>query len=106
MRTSATAFSLLGIQPIRHPDVIEIAEEIPFVALTDWDHEKLYALKGSIVSSGVRQLTGLDMPTYPKQRFQRGAADSATFESVFPSDDQDYRDAFKEAFVNQPISPH
>jgi len=108
VRTSAPAALLgfSGFSPFAIPDVIEIAEEIPFVALTDWDHEKLYALKGSIVSSGVRQLTGVDMPTYPKQRFQRGAADSATFESVFPSDDQDYRDAFKEAFVNQPISPH
>ena len=107
-RASAPAALLgfSGFSPFAVPDVIEIAEEIPFVALTDWDHEKLYALKGSIVSSGVRQLTGVDMPTYPKQRFQRGAADSATFESVFPSDDQDYRDAFKEAFVNQPISPH
>lgn len=102
VRTSAPAAKLgfSGFSPFAVPNVIEVAEEVPFVALTDWDHEKLYGLKGSIVSSGVRQLTGTQMPVYPKQRFQRGAADAATFESVFPTEDQEYRDAFKEAFVS------
>ncbi|MCP4777790.1 MAG: asparagine synthetase B family protein, partial [Planctomycetaceae bacterium] len=77
VRTSAPAAALgfSGFSPFAVPNVIEVAEEVPFVALTDWDHEKLYALKGNIVSSGVQQVTGIEMPTYPKQRFQRGAAD-------------------------------
>ena len=102
VRTSAPATTLgfSGFSPFAVPNVIEVAEEVPFVALTDWDHEKLYELKGSIVSSGVRQITGTEMPTYPKQRFQRGAADAATFESVFPAEEQEYRDAFKNTFVN------
>ena len=39
--------------------VIEVAEGIPFVALTDWDPGKLYSLKGEIVSRGVAALTGI-----------------------------------------------
>ena len=102
VRTSApaTALGFSGFSPFAVPNVIEAAEEIPFVELTDWDHEKLYGLKGRIVSAGVRQITGTQMPVYPKQRFQRGAADAETFESVFPKDDQDYRDAFAKTFAN------
>ncbi|MGI9473177.1 MAG: asparagine synthase-related protein [Rubripirellula sp.] len=100
VRTSAPAAALdfAGFSPFAVPDVIEIAEAIPFVALTDWDHEKLYDLKGQVVASGVKQITGVDMPIFPKQRFQRGAADVDTFAEVFPEDDQAYRDAFAEAF--------
>jgi len=102
VRTSApaTALGFSGFSPFAVPDVIEAAEEVPFVTLTDWDHEKLYGLKGRIVSSGVRQITGTEMPVYPKQRFQRGAADADTFDSVFPVDEQDYRNAFAKAFAN------
>ena len=33
----------------------------------------LYCLKGEIVRRGVRAVTGLDMPVFPKRRFQHGA---------------------------------
>lgn len=100
VRTSApaTALGFSGFSPFAVPDVIEVAESIPFVALTDWDHEKLYDLKGQVVASGVRQITGVEMPVFPKQRFQRGAADAETFAGIFPTDDQAYRDAFAESF--------
>ena len=100
VRTSApaTALGFAGFSPFAIPDVIEIAEAIPFVALSDWDHEKLYGLKGKIVASGVRQITGVEMPIFPKQRFQRGAADDATFKAVFPDNDQAYREAFAKTF--------
>jgi asparagine synthase (glutamine-hydrolysing) len=95
-RTSAPAaeFGFTGLSPYAIPDVIEIAEAVPFVALTDWDHKKLYSLKGEIVASGIRQLTGTEMPVFEKRRFQHGAADKPTFERMFPTDDQDYRDEF------------
>ena len=35
--------------------------------------QKLYRLKGEVVSRGVKALTGLDMPVFPKRRFQHGA---------------------------------
>ncbi|MEM6472538.1 MAG: asparagine synthase C-terminal domain-containing protein, partial [Planctomycetota bacterium] len=96
-RTSAPAaeFGFKGLSPYALPDVIEVAESIPFVALTDWDHEKLYALKGQVVAAGIKQVTGVEMPVFEKCRFQHGAADASTFERLFPSDEQDYRDEFK-----------
>ena len=96
-RTSAPAaqFGFKGLSPYAVPDVIEIAEAVPFVALTDWDHQKLYSLKGAIVAAGIRAVTGVDMPVFEKRRFQRGAADGTTFDQLFPPQDQDYRDEFK-----------
>ncbi|TWU46079.1 Asparagine synthase [Rubripirellula tenax] len=101
VRTSAPATSLgfRGFSPFAVPDVIEVAEAIPFVDLTDWDHERLYGLKGQVVASGVKQITGETMPVFPKQRFQRGAVDKATFEAVFPKSDREYREAFDQLFA-------
>ncbi len=100
VRTSAPATNLgfLGFSPYALPDVIEIAEAIPFVDLTDWDHQRLYQLKGDIVAAGVKAITGVEMPVFPKQRFQRGAANESTFEQLFPQNDQEYRHAFDAIF--------
>ncbi len=100
VRTSAPASQLgfIGFSPYALPDVIEVAEAIPFVKLTDWDQDRLYDLKGSIVASGIRQITGVEMPVFDKQRFQRGAADPATFERVFPAEEKSYRQAFSDLF--------
>ena len=51
-----------------------VAEAIPFAALAEGQTARLYALKGEIVSRGVRSVLGLDMPVFPKRRFQHGAA--------------------------------
>jgi asparagine synthase (glutamine-hydrolysing) len=102
VRTSAPATSLgfIGFSPYAVPDVIEAAEAIPFAELTDWNHEKLYDLKGAVVASGVRQITGVDMPIFPKTRFQRGAVDAETFASLFPENEREYREALAEMFRN------
>lgn len=105
-RTSAPAaqFGFKGFSPYAVPAVIELAEAVPFVALTDWDHKKLYNLKGQIVAAGVRHVTGVEMPIFEKRRFQHGAADWDTFGAMFPEDDQVYRDEFKrfmESLVKQ-----
>ena len=96
VRTSAPATFLgfSGFSPYALPDVIEVAEAIPFVDLTDWDHQKLYDLKGQVVTAGVKAITGVDMPLFEKRRFQHGAIDSAMFQSLFPSSDREYRDQF------------
>ncbi len=105
VRTSAPArlLGFDGFSPYALPDVIEAAEAIPFVALTDWDPQRLYQLKGQVVAAGVRAITGQDMPRFEKRRFQRGAVNEATFAERFPVDPQVYRDAFAE--LNPAIQP-
>ena len=62
-----------GFSPFTRPAVVEVAEGIPFLRLTSLHLEKLYALKGEIVSRGVRAVTGFGMPVFAKRRFQEGA---------------------------------
>jgi asparagine synthase (glutamine-hydrolysing) len=83
----------IGLSPFVCPSVIAVAEGIPFVELTGWDHERLYALKGQIVAAGVRAVTGIEMPVFPKRRFQHGAA--AGSERLFPAEPQAYRQVFQ-----------
>jgi asparagine synthase (glutamine-hydrolysing) len=75
VRTYAPArrYGFDGFSPFTQPNVVAVAEAIPFVALTDYSVEKLYALKGEIVSRGVKAITGMEMPVFPKRRFQHGA---------------------------------
>jgi asparagine synthase (glutamine-hydrolysing) len=80
-----------GFSPFTRPHVIEAAEAIPFAALTEGSHGKLYSLKGEIVSRGVEALTGMRMPVFPKRRFQHGAVPAADFSGRFPYREADYR---------------
>lgn len=93
VRTYAPARSLgfHGFSPYALPNVIEVAEGIPFIELTNWDHNKLYALKGDIVCRGIKEVTGLSMPVYPKRRFQEGTLNNDSFESVFSDTENEYR---------------
>ena len=100
MRTyqPAEALGFKGFSPYTLPNVIEIAEGFPFIDMTNWDHEKLYKLKGDIVSAGVRAVTGMDMPVFPKRRFQHGAAPMETFKERFPAGELPYRKAFNKIY--------
>jgi asparagine synthase (glutamine-hydrolysing) len=80
--------------PYTLPRLIEIAEGMPFIALTEWSHDRLYQLKGDVVAAGVKAVTGITMPVYPKRRFQHGATAGSTFADLFPSQPADYRRAF------------
>ena len=88
-----------GFSPYALPRVIGVAEGIPFIELTDWDHERLYALKGEVTRRGIEAITGLTMPIFEKRRFQRGAVTDDSFDSLFPADEAAYRDAFAEIFA-------
>lgn len=100
VRTSAPArhFEFSGFSPFALPNVIEVAEGIPFIELTEWDHQKLYDLKGEVVRRGVEAITGITMPVFEKRRFQHGAVERSDFESVFPKEELAYRTAFAEMF--------
>lgn len=87
-----------GLSPYTSANVIEVAESIPFIEMTEWDHNKLYDLKGRVVSSGIKAITGLDMPVYEKRRFQHGVAEDKIFESHFPDSDLAYRRVFQQVY--------
>ena len=95
-RTYAPAkhFGFEGFSPFTQPNVIEVAEGIPFAALTGLSVEKLYALKGEIVSRGVKAVTGLDMPVFPKRRFQHGALPRENLRRHLPSTEAECRKTF------------
>jgi asparagine synthase (glutamine-hydrolysing) len=87
-----------GFSPFTRPNVVEVAEGIPFVDLTGYDVEKLYALKGEIVGRGIRQVTGLNMPIFPKRRFQHGATRLETLRERIPGREADLRREFLAAY--------
>jgi asparagine synthase (glutamine-hydrolysing) len=96
MRTFSTADALGfdGFSPYTLPNVIEISEGIPYIEMTNWDHQKLYELKGKIVSMGVKAVTGMTMPVFEKRRFQHGAASGKDFSRLFPQKEIEYRREF------------
>jgi len=95
-RTYAPArrYRFEGFSPFTRPSVIELAEAIPFAALTDHQTDRLYALKGEIVSHGVRAVTGMTMPVFPKRRFQHGAVPEGSLRRRLPAGEADYRRQF------------
>jgi asparagine synthase (glutamine-hydrolysing) len=96
MRTYATGESLgfESFSPYTLPNVIEVSEGIPFIDITSWDHNKLYDLKGRIVSDGIKAVTGMTMPIFPKRRFQHGAVSATAFRKHFPERETAYRKEF------------
>jgi asparagine synthase (glutamine-hydrolysing) len=96
MRTFATGdlMGFEGFSPYTLPNVIEISEGIPYIEMTNWDHQKLYDLKGQIVSAGVKSVTGMEMPIFQKRRFQHGAASDRDFSRHFPERELEYRKEF------------
>jgi asparagine synthase (glutamine-hydrolysing) len=96
MRTFATSdlMNFDAFSPYTLPNVIEISEGIPYIEITNWDHNKLYDLKGQIVSAGVKAVTGMDMPVFHKRRFQQGATSPKDFNRLFPEKEIAYRKEF------------
>ena len=100
VRTYATAsrYGFRGLSPYSLPNVIEVSEGIPFIQLTDWKHEELYALKGEIVQRGVKAVTGLNMPVFPKRRMQHGTVPVDDFKKLFPKEESVYRNYYKSLY--------
>jgi asparagine synthase (glutamine-hydrolysing) len=93
----AALTGFVGLSPFVCPSVIAVAEGIPFIELTGWNHQKLYGLKGAVVAAGVKAVTGLDMPIFPKRRFQHGAVDGNGSAKLFPGDEETYRAIYQRA---------
>ncbi len=101
VRTYAPArhYGFDGFSPYTRPDVMEVAEGIPFAALTRYDVPTLYSLKGEIVRRGVKAITGIDMPVYPKRRFQHGAMPAEAMRARLGSSEAAYRKTFNALYA-------
>ncbi len=101
VRTYAPArrYGFDGFSPYTRPNVIEIAEAIPFAALTDYDVPTLYALKGEIVRRGVKAITGLEMPVFQKRRFQHGAIRADAMRLRLAGSEASYRRTFNALYA-------
>lgn len=91
----AREFGFEGFSPYTRPSVIAVAEAIPFAELTEGSHDRLYALKGEIVSRGIRSVLGLDMPVFLKRRFQHGSVSAGQTARLFPQNEARYRRHFE-----------
>ena len=90
----ARRYGFTSFSPYTRAPVIAVAEAVPFAELTRGSHERLYALKGEIVSRGIRAVLGVEMPVYPKRRFQHGSASPDTLARVFTQSEARYRRHF------------
>ena len=91
----ARELGFVDFSPYTRPSVIAVAEAIPFAELTQGSHERLYALKGEIVSRGIRSVLGIEMPVFPKRRFQHGSVSASEIPRLFPEDEARYRRHFE-----------
>jgi asparagine synthase (glutamine-hydrolysing) len=87
-------FGFEGFSPFTRPGVIEVAEAIPFAEMAAGDPARLYAIKGDVVTRGVRAITGLAMPAFPKRRFQHGALAPHEAARRLSRGEADYRSHF------------
>jgi asparagine synthase (glutamine-hydrolysing) len=96
-------YGFSAFSPYAQPNVIEVAEAIPFASLTRYDVPSLYALKGEIVRRGIRAITGVDMPVFEKRRFQHGALPAETLHARLGRDENSYRRTFDSLYSS--LSP-
>jgi asparagine synthase (glutamine-hydrolysing) len=101
VRTYAPArrYGFAGFSPYTRPDVMEVAEGIPFATLTRYDVPTLYTLKGEIVRRGMKAITGLDMPIFPKRRFQHGAMPADAMRAQLSGGEAVYRRMFYDEYA-------
>jgi asparagine synthase (glutamine-hydrolysing) len=102
VRTYAPArhYGFDGFSPYTRPNVMEIAEGIPFAVLTKYDVPTLYSLKGDIVARGVKAITGIDMPVFPKRRFQHGAMPADAMRIRLGGSEAIYRKTFNAMYAS------
>lgn len=97
-RAPLARYSFSPFSPFTRPPVVAVAEAIPFAELTRGSHEALYALKGEVLSRGVKAVTGRELPVFLKRRFQDGAAPDATRAERLAGSEAAYRSHFLSLF--------
>lgn len=95
-RTYAPAchYGFKGFSPYTRPEVIAVAEGVPFIDITQYDVSRLYELKGEIAGRGVEAVTGIKMPIFAKRRFQHGALPAEALRERLPFREAEYRKQF------------
>jgi asparagine synthase (glutamine-hydrolysing) len=68
----AAAHGFHAYSPYTVRSVIAASAAIPFERLLDGNPDRLATLKQDVVRRGIRRVLGIDMPVYPKRRFQDG----------------------------------
>lgn len=91
----AREFGFSAFSPYTRPEVIAVAEAIPFAELTEGSHERLYALKGEVVARGIRCVLGMEMPIFAKRRFQHGSIAAGHVSQAFSRNEAHYRQHFQ-----------
>lgn len=96
----ARALGFDGFSPFTRPNVVGVAEAIPFIELTRMDVPTLYQLKGEIVGRGVKAVTGMDMSIFSKRRFQHGAISVDRLRQHLPDQEAVYRRQFLSLYAS------
>jgi asparagine synthase (glutamine-hydrolysing) len=73
---------------------VAVADAIPFAQLAQGSTARLYALKGEIVARGIRAVLDLEMPVFPKRRFQHGAAAAGVLGHLCAATEASFRSRF------------
>ena len=74
VRTYAPAqkYGFSAFSPYTVRSTIAAAAAIPFERVLGGSVERLYTLKADVVGAGIRNVIGVELPAYPKRRFQDG----------------------------------
>lgn len=94
-------YGFLGFSPFTHPSLVSLATAIPFDELTKGSIETLYSLKGEVLRSGVKAVTGMELPVFPKRRFQEGAGSESALANCFPADPEAYRNHYLDLYRHE-----
>jgi len=96
---AARSRTRLGVLSGSAEEEYALAAGVSPTALTGYDVPSLYALKGEVVRRGMKAITGLDMPVFPKRRFQHGAASADAMRQRLGFSERDCRQRFERMYA-------
>lgn len=81
----ARKFGVRTFSPLIDRRVIDVGRRIPLARLAP-NPQALHVLRGEAVRSGIKSILGIDLPVFPKARFQEGCAADPRFLRVTQED--------------------